>query len=105
MAAVKINAIEVAPGRAESANGRCGISVRADSTGGRGTRFFVYTRWASEAEYRSGRDSRAFPRGHAQARADSGESASAAPTSPVAQGSSLLEFEVVQEVVKARPGT
>ncbi|MDQ6778139.1 MAG: hypothetical protein M3071_18435 [Actinomycetota bacterium] len=68
MAVVKLNAIEVAPERVESASGQGGISVHADPPGG-----FARTKSAGAA--------------------------------PVAQGSSLREFEVVQEVVTARTGT
>jgi len=109
MAVVKINAIEVAPDRGAELEER--FARRASEVekmpgflgfellrpvGGE-TRYFVYTRWESEDAYQSWRDSTAFTRGHVQAARDRGET-------PVAQGSSLLEFEVVQEVVKAPPG-
>jgi heme-degrading monooxygenase HmoA len=107
MVVVKINAIEVAPERGAELEER--FARRASEVeqmpgflafellrpvGGE-TRYFVYTRWESEDAYRSWRDSSAFTRGHAQAARDRGET-------PVAQGSSLLEFEVVQEVAKPR---
>ena len=109
MAVVKINAIEVAPDRGAELEER--FARRASEVekmpgflgfellrpvGGE-TRYFVYTRWESEDAYQSWRDSTAFTRGHVQAARDRGET-------PVAQGSSLLEFEVVQEVVKVPPG-
>ena len=109
MAVVKINAIEVAPDRGAELEER--FAQRASEVekmpgflgfellrpvGGE-TRYFVYTRWESEEAYQSWRGSHAFTRGHAQA-ARGGES-------PVAQGSSLLEFDVVQEVAAARSGT
>lgn len=107
MAVVKINAIEVAPERGAELEER--FARRASEVekmpgflgfellrpvGGE-TRYFVYTRWESEDAYRAWRDSQAFTRGHAQAAHDRGEA-------PVAQGSSLLEFEVVQEVLSGR---
>jgi len=104
MAVVKINAIEVAPERGAELEER--FARRASEVEkmpgflgfellrpvGSETRYFVYTRWESDDAYQSWRSSQAFSRRHAQASADRGES-------PVAQGSSLLEFEVVQEVV------
>ena len=54
------------------------------------SRYFVYTRWESEEDFRAWVESPAFTRGHAQAAADS--------QGPVAHGSSLMEFEVVQKV-------
>ncbi len=107
MAVVKINAIEVAPERGaeleerfarrasevEKMPGFLGFELLRPVSGE--TRYFVYTRWESEDDYRAWRDSQAFTRGHAQATRDRGET-------PVARGSSLLEFEVVQEVLSAR---
>ena len=107
MTVVKINAIEVPDGAGpelerrfaarhgsvESAPGFLGFELLRPVAGDH--RYFVYTRWESEDAYRSWRDSSAFTRGHAQAARDRGES-------PVAQGSSLLEYEVVQEVAKSR---
>jgi heme oxygenase (mycobilin-producing) len=109
MAVVKINAIEVAPERGAELEER--FARRASEVekmpgflgfellrpvGGE-TRYFVYTRWESEEAYQSWRGSHAFTRGHAQAAGDH--------AAPVAQGSSLLEFDVVQEVVAERSGT
>jgi heme-degrading monooxygenase HmoA len=109
MTVVKINAIEVAPERGAELEER--FARRASEVekmpgflgfellrpvGGE-TRYFVYTRWETEVAFRAWRDSQAFTRGHAQAASDRGES-------PVAHGSSLLEFEVVQEVAAAPTG-
>ncbi len=58
------------------------------------TRYFVYTRWESEEAFRAWVESSAFTRGHAQAARDSGGA--------VAHGSSLLGFEVVQQVERRR---
>ena len=54
------------------------------------TRYFVYTRWETEEDFRAWVESSAFTRGHAQAAKDS--------KGTVAHGSALLEFEVVQLV-------
>jgi heme-degrading monooxygenase HmoA len=115
MAVVKINAIEVAPERGaeleerfarrasevEKMPGFLGFELLRPVAGE--TRYFVYTRWETEEAFQSWRDSVAFTRGHAQAARDHAGSANAEP--PVAQGSSLLEFDVVQEVVAPRPGS
>ena len=61
-------------------------------------RYFVYTRWASEAHFQAWLDSQDFQHGHAQSQADA--SAGDAPSRPpVSQGADLLGFEVVQHVV------
>ena len=102
MSVVKNNAIEVAPGKCEALEER--FAKRAAEVEGMPgflgfellrpvageTRYFVYTRWESEAAFRAWVESPAFTRGHAQAAKDSGGS--------VAHGSSLLSFEVVQKV-------
>jgi len=54
-------------------------------------RYFVYTRWESEEAFLAWVNSESFTRGHAQASADRGEQ-------PVAHGSHLLSFDVVQKV-------
>lgn len=109
VAVVKINAIEVAPERGaeleerfarrasevEKMPGFLGFELLRPVSGE--TRYFVYTRWETEEAYQSWRSSQAFTRGHVQAARDRGET-------PVAQGSSLLEFEVVEEVATPRPG-
>ena len=94
---VKINAIEVAEGRGpeleerfakrarevEGMPGFLGFELLRPSKGE--TRYFVYTRWESEEDFQ------AWAKGPAL-EAHSGERAK-----PVASGSSLLEFEVVQQ--------
>ena len=103
MAVVKINAIEVAPDRGaeleerfakraqevEKMPGFLGFELLRPVEGE--TRYFVYTRWESEEAFRAWVESPAFTRGHAQASADRGQK-------PVAHGSSLLSFEVVEMV-------
>jgi heme oxygenase (mycobilin-producing) len=102
MAVVKINAIEVAPGKGaaleerfarraaevESMPGFLGFELLRPVEGE--SRYFVYTRWESEEAFRAWVESPAFTRGHAQAAKGAG--------GPVAHGSSLLSFEVVQQV-------
>jgi heme-degrading monooxygenase HmoA len=102
MAVVKINAIEVSPERGpelearfakraqevEKMPGFLGFELLRPVEGE--TRYFVYTRWETEEDFQAWVQSSAFTRGHAQASAGQG--------GPVATGSSLLEFEVVQSV-------
>lgn len=104
MAVVKINAIEVPPdagpelerrfaarlGAVENAPGFLGFELLRPVAGE--TRYFVYTRWATEDAFRAWSDG-------AGRRAHSGET-----RRPVASGASLLEFEVVQHV-EATPTT
>jgi heme oxygenase (mycobilin-producing) len=54
------------------------------------TRYFVYTRWDSEESFQAWVNSPAFQHGHARAESSDGK--------PVATGSHLLAFEVVQLV-------
>jgi heme-degrading monooxygenase HmoA len=100
MAVVKINAIEVPEGAGPELEKRFGARHGAveNSPGFLGfellrpvkgeTRYFVYTRWESEEAFQ------AWSNGSAR-EAHSGERAR-----PVASGSSLLEFDVVQQVDK-----
>lgn len=102
MAVVKINAIEVPEGAGpelekrfaarhgavESAPGFLGFELLRPVSGD--TRYFVYTRWASEEHFQ------AWANGPAK-EAHAGER-----SRPVASGSSLLEFEVIQS---AAPST
>jgi heme-degrading monooxygenase HmoA len=88
---VKINAIEVEPGRGaalEQMPGFLGFELLRPTAGE--TRYFVYTRWRSEEHFQAWVQSPAFTRGHAQAAAGTG--------GPVATHSQLLSFEVVQHV-------
>jgi len=104
---VKINAIEVSEGRGPELEDR--FAKRAKEvegmpgflgfellrpTGGE-SRYFVYTRWESEEDFRAWVESSAFTRGHAQAAKDSKRT--------VAHGSALMEFEVVELVVPRAP--
>ncbi|MBM7771465.1 heme-degrading monooxygenase HmoA [Actinokineospora baliensis] len=96
MAVVKINAIEVPEGAGPELEKR--FAARLGAVDGQPgflgfellrpvsgeTRYFVYTRWASEADFQ------AWMAGSAK-EAHSGERAK-----PVGTGSSLLEFEIVQ---------
>ena len=105
MSVVKINAIEVQPGRGpeleerfarraaevESMPGFEGFELLRPVEGE--SRYFVYTRWESEEAFRAWVESPAFTRGHAQAARDSGGT--------VAHGSSLMSFDVVQKVEAA----
>lgn len=107
MSVVKINAIEVEPERGPELEAR--FAQRAAEVekmpGFEGfellrpvegeTRYFVYTRWESEEAFQAWVSSEAFQRGHAHAGADRGQR-------PVAHGSSVLGFEVVQRVDGAR---
>ncbi len=106
MSVVKINAIEVAPGRGPELEERFARrAAEVETMPGfesfellrpveGETRYFVYTRWESEEAFRAWVESPAFTRGHAQAARDSGGA--------VAHGSSLLGFEVVQQVERRR---
>jgi heme-degrading monooxygenase HmoA len=101
MAVVKINAIEVPEGggpelekrfaarrgAVESAPGFLGFELLRPVAGE--TRYFVYTKWASEEAFQ------AWSAGPAR-EAHAGERAR-----PVASGASLLEFEVVQDATPA----
>jgi heme oxygenase (mycobilin-producing) len=101
MSVVKINAIEVPEGMETELEARFAARAHAveNMPGFEGfellrpvsgeQRYFVYTRWESEEAFRNWRESEAFERGHAEARAG-------APT--VAHGAKLLEFEVVQQL-------
>ncbi|UUY02704.1 antibiotic biosynthesis monooxygenase [Svornostia abyssi] len=102
MPVVKINAIEVPEGRGpaleerfakragevENMPGFLGYELLRPVEGE--TRYFVYTRWETEEDFQAWVQSAAFTRGHAQARSGEGP--------PVAQHSSVLSFEVVQQV-------
>ncbi|WP_188939513.1 antibiotic biosynthesis monooxygenase family protein [Nakamurella endophytica] len=99
MSVVKINAIDVPEGAGPELErrfaARAGAVEQAPGfeefcllrpTGGE-SRYFVYTRWASEADYQawaagSGRTAHARPEG-------------APAQAPVATGAALLEFDVV----------
>ena len=97
MAVVKINAIEIPPGAGEELERRFAARHRAVEqmpgflgfellrpTAGE-NRYFVYTKWESEQAYQAWATSPAR-KAHAEQR-----------PRPVATGTELLEFEVVQE--------
>ncbi|MGH3781469.1 MAG: antibiotic biosynthesis monooxygenase family protein [Pseudonocardiaceae bacterium] len=104
MAVVKINAIEVPEGSGpeverrfaarhgsvDSAPGFLGFELLRPVAGD--NRYFVYTKWETEEHFQAWRNG-PMMEAHAGARAK-----------PVATGSSLLEFEVVQSV-KPSPAT
>lgn len=107
MSVVKINAIDIPEGMGPQLEqrfaGRARMVEQFDGfedfqllrpTEGE-TRYFVYTRWASEAAFQAWMASQDFAQGHAAGQSD-GE---AAPK-PVAQGASLMSFDVVEHVVK-----
>lgn len=95
MAVVKINAIEVPEGSGEELEKRFAHRMHAvDSQSGflgfellrpvaGDSRYFVYTRWESEAAYQAWANGPAI------------EAHSGVRANPVSTGSSLLEFEVV----------
>lgn len=111
MSVVKINAIEVGEGRGaelekrfatrakevEQMPGFEGFELLRPNQDGE-KRYFVYTRWESEEAFLAWVNSESFTRGHAQAAADRGEE-------PVAHGSHLLSFDVVQKVDGVRKGS
>jgi heme-degrading monooxygenase HmoA len=98
MAVVKINAIEVPEGSGpelerrfearhgsvDSAPGFLGFELLRPVAGE--NRYFVYTQWETEEHFQAWRNGPAM------------EAHSGARAKPVATGSSLLEFEVVQSV-------
>ncbi|MDQ3760726.1 MAG: antibiotic biosynthesis monooxygenase [Actinomycetota bacterium] len=104
MAVVKINAIEMPEGKGaelerrfaarhgavESAPGFLGFALLRPVAGD--NRYFVYTRWETEEHFQARRNGPPME-------AHAGERAK-----PVATGSSLLEFEVVQ-YAQPSPGT
>jgi heme-degrading monooxygenase HmoA len=98
MAVVKINAIEVPEGSGEELEKRFGNRMHAvDSASGflgfellrpvsGDNRYFVYTRWETEADYQAWANGGAIA-AHAGVRSN-----------PVSTGANLLEFEVVLSV-------
>ncbi|MQG87986.1 MAG: antibiotic biosynthesis monooxygenase [SAR202 cluster bacterium] len=103
MSVVKINAIKVNEGRGSELEARFAARAKEVETmpGFEGfellrpiegeNRYFVYTRWESEEAFKAWVKSDAFKKGHRQASDDNG-------ATPVAHGSELLAFEVVQKV-------
>lgn len=112
MSIVKINAIEVQPGK-EAELERRFLERTGGVDGAEGfeeflllrpiegdTRYFVVTRWASEEAFQKWRASEAFRHQHRQTHAHEGQGA-AKPDHPVAKAASLLTFEVVARTTKA----
>lgn len=110
MSVVKINAIEVPPGKGAELEAR--FAARAgmvDKEPGfeefmllRPTagddRYFVVTRWDSEESFQAWRDGQAFQHQHRNTHENEGKG-EAKPQQPVSTGASLLEFEVVSITV------
>jgi len=104
MTVVKINAIEVPEGAGPELEKRFAARAGAveNSPGFEGfqllrpvegeSRYFVMTWWATEEAFQGWMSSQDFAKGHANA----GGEGSAKP--PVASGSALLAFEVVEQV-------
>ncbi|HVT75833.1 MAG TPA: antibiotic biosynthesis monooxygenase [Acidimicrobiales bacterium] len=112
MSVVKINAVDVPTDRAGEFEARfaarAGAVEHTDGfeafellrpTGG-ATRYFVYTRWASEDAYQAWLASQDFAKAHAHVATD--QSAQEGGAAPVAHGAELLAFEVIER--KAAPG-
>ncbi len=113
MSVVKINAITIPEGMGPQLEGRfAGRAKMVEQFDGfedfqllRPTegesRYFVYTRWASEEHFQAWMNSQDFAHGHASGQADGNQPAEGeAPRQPVAQGADLMSFEVVEHVVK-----
>ena len=113
MSIVKINAITIPAGMGEQLEarfaGRAKMVEQFDGfedfqllrpTEGE-SRYFVYTRWASEEAFQNWMQSQDFERGHASAQADGNDDGhSGQARKPVAQGADLMSFDVVEHVVK-----
>lgn len=110
MSVVKINAIEVPPGKGTELEAR--FAARAGMVDQQpgfeefmllrpvagDDRYFVLTRWESEEAFQAWRAGQAFQHQHRETHEDGG-SGEAKPQHPVATGASLLEFEVVSLTV------
>ena len=117
MSVVKINAITIPEGMGPQLEGRfAGRAKMVEQFDGfedfqllRPTegesRYFVYTRWASEEHFQAWMNSQDFEQGHGSGHGADGNRVArrvgeAARTKPVAQGADLMSFEVVEHVVK-----
>lgn len=110
MSVVKINAISVPEGMGPQLEGRfAGRAKMVEEFEGfedfqllrpveGESRYFVYTRWASEENFQAWVNSQEFGKGHAQSAGDGSPSGDA--PRPVSSGADLLAFEVVEHVVK-----
>ena len=106
MSVVKINAVEVPADRAgefeerfakragqvEQSEGFEAFQLLRPTEGG--SKYFVYTRWASEEAYQAWLSSQDFAKAHAHVAAD------AKAAAPVAHGAELLSFEVIESISK-----
>lgn len=106
MSVVKINAIEVPPGKGDELEAR--FAARAGTVDQEpgfeefmllrpvagDDRYFVVTRWESEEAFQNWRNGQSFQHQHRET-SDDGGTGDAKPQHPVATGASLLEFEVV----------
>lgn len=125
MSVVKINAIEVPEGAGEELEARFAARAGAveNSPGFEqfmlmrpvegDTRYFVLTQWESEEAFQDWMSSRDFAKGHANAGADSqgagdhpgghrgGQPGEASGPPPASTGSSLLGFEVVEQIPRS----
>ncbi len=113
MSVVKINAITIPEGMGPQLEGRfAGRAKMVEAFDGfedfqllRPTegedRYFVYTRWATEADFQAWMDSQDFAKGHGTGQADGNKDADGEQArQPVAQGADLMSFDVVEHVVK-----
>ena len=112
MSVVKINAIEVPPGKGDELEAR--FAARAGMVDREpgfeefmllrpvagDDRYFVLTRWESEEAFQAWRSGQAFQHQHRETHDDAGKG-DAKPQHPVATGASLLEFEVVSLTTSA----
>ncbi|MCO5319313.1 MAG: antibiotic biosynthesis monooxygenase [Microthrixaceae bacterium] len=112
MSVVKINAIEVPEGAGPELEARFAARAGAveDQPGFQyfqllrpvegENRYFVMTWWADEESFQAWMNSQDFARGHANAGgsgAEGGHGGHGGAQKPVASGSSLLSFEVVEQ--------
>jgi len=105
MSVVKINAVEVTAENAPEFERRFAARAGAveNSEGfeafellrptGDTTKYFVYTRWASEEAYQGWLSGQDFAKAHAHVAADA-----KAQAAPVAHGAELLSFEVIERL-------
>lgn len=113
MSVVKINAITIPEGMGQQLEGRfAGRAKMVEQFEGfedfqllrpteGETRYFVYTRWASEDDFQNWMKSQDFGKGHATGQADGNTDAEGGQArQPVAQGAELMSFDLVEHVVK-----
>ena len=59
-------------------------------------RYFVYTRWATEADFQNWMNSQNFEQGHGATQADGNNE----PRQPVGRGAERMAFDVVEHIIK-----